>query len=118
MPTRADINEPLWRGDTVSIPFEIRSGGAPVSLEGAKVVFTMKLNPYAPDEAAELFYESEVAVGDTEGAAGNHLVTLYPSKTGVLQPAKHTYQLKVIWPGVPEPLERTYVFGHIPVEDS
>lgn len=118
MATRLDLAEPIWRGDTLEFPFTLDDEGAPVSLEGATVVFTMKLDPTVDDIDADVYYAVVVPNPDVDGAAGQHLIRVERDDMANLVTATHTYQVKVIYPTVPEPTEVTYVWGEVEVQDS
>jgi hypothetical protein len=119
MATRLDITDPIWRGDTIEIPFTLKDElAAPISLEGATVVFTLKLDPTVDDVDADVYYTKAVDDPDTDGAAGLHTIRLERTDTDDLTTADHTYQIKVIYPNTPEDDEITYVYGTVPVEDS
>lgn len=118
MPTRYDLEMPIWRGDTTVIPFLLMSGADPVPLDGATVVFTIKLDPTVDDDVADFIYSSEVPVGDPDGVAGQHMVRIERSDLAGLPLTAYTYQLKAIFPGSPEPLEITYLWGRVQLKDS
>lgn len=118
MPTRYDLEMPIWRGDTTVIPFLLMSGEDPVPLGGATVVFTMKLDPTVDDDVADFIYSSEVPVGDPDGVAGQHMVRIERSDLAGLPLTAYTYQLKAIFPGSPEPLEITFLWGRVQLKDS
>lgn len=118
MPAQLDIDVPLWRGDTVFIPFELTTAGTPINLQGVTIVFSLKLDPTVSDEQAEFLYTKAVPADDADGLAGRHVVRIERDQLLHLELAPHTYQFKVIYPGEPDDTEITYVWGKILVRDS
>lgn len=113
-----NMSEAIWRGDTVEIPFTLSDALGAISLEGATVRFTLKLDPTAADADADYIYEAAVPDPDADGAAGTHTVRIERAASAAFQLASYTYQFKVIYPNPPNDDEITYLYGKVSVKDS
>lgn len=119
MAARLDIDVPIWRGDTVDIPIVIDDSGTPVNLQGAKIIFTLKLDPNIPDADAGYIYEALIPDPDTDGAQGKHTIRIERGELAELPLVSHIYQVIVVYfPDTPQAEEITYVWGTVPIEDS
>lgn len=118
MPTRHDIETPIWRGDSKTIPVQFRSNDAAYVIAGMTLVFTLKLDFTVADEDADFYYSADIGVADAEGLLGNHAISMNSIETGALELATYTYQIKLLY-GDTEPRgETTMVWGRIKCGDS
>lgn len=118
MPVRADQDEPLWRGDSLDIPFSVQEKDengtvtGPYDLAGQTLVFTMKLDFTVDDSEADIHYSYTFPTD--QGVINEHVIGVPKEQTAELLLATYTYQIKLLNQGV----ETTFVWGKWPVKDS
>lgn len=129
MTTRLDLEEPIWVGDTFTLPLHFFEGedvnGDPLpnsfSLEGRTLVFTLKRSIGIPDSQADIQFQHTFPNPDTLAATGEFTIVIPPSGMSALKPGCYIYQVQLITPAlVPEQEDdvTTFIWGKVTVGDS
>ena len=106
---------PFYRGDTKTYPFSFTdSNGAPISIVGKKLYFTMKAAKADPDPGALQKVLGPFA-DDADGQGGIGTLVLTSDDTGSLTPGKFYYDFQLVDPSVSPPHVTTVGAGTVTV---
>lgn len=81
------------RGTTYTIGIVYKKDGAPATLVGATVRFTMKSSEYDSDTSdTSALIKKDITSGDS---GGNATIVIAPADTATIDPGKYYYDIKV-----------------------
>jgi hypothetical protein len=115
-----EINLPaIQRGDTIPYSFNWKAGETPIDMRGKTLIMSFKKAAQQEDYEADLTKVVVLAVDDAAAEVGDVSFRLERSETALLTAGiDYRYAIRVIEDSLPEPVETTFMYGTIQVEDA